>query len=135
MANILILDDDLSSRRALALLLQQQKHNVYEASHGQEGLRLAAKQPLALAIVDLMLPEKDGIETIIELRRSSDAIAIIAISGGGDLGIGKDMLQIAKQLGADRIFHKPIRGAELTAAVDDLLARNGAARAKVLNGA
>ena len=139
MANILILDDDITSRRAIALLLQQRNHRVYEAAHGYEGMRVVAKQPLALAIVDLMMPEKDGIETIIELRRADAAIGIIAISGGGDLGIGKDMLGIAARLGADRVFQKPIKGSELIAAVEELLlrARNlpQDARTKAVSGA
>jgi len=130
MPTILIVDDDFPSRRILARILEQAGHTVYDAENGYDGVRQAAAHPFDLAIVDLMMPEKDGIETILELRRAHPDLAIIAVSGGGDLGMGKDFLQVASQLGADRVLQKPIEGEGLISAVEELLSSSGKAQAE-----
>ena len=127
---ILVVDDDFPSRRTLARILERAGHTVHEAADGDDGLRQASTRPLDMAIVDLMMPEKDGIETILELRRDYPEIAIIAVSGGGALGMGKDFLHVAVQLGADRVCQKPIEGEDLTAAIEELLSSPQFASAK-----
>jgi DNA-binding response OmpR family regulator len=71
-------------------------------------------------ITDLVMPDKEGLETIMELRRKHPAVKIIAMSGGGRIN-ARDFLRVAKVLGADRTFTKPFLSQELIAAIDDLL--------------
>lgn len=121
MANILIIDDEIPARRILGRILEKRGHRLYEASDGAEGLRLVAEQAIDLVITDLLMPEIDGIETILELRRSHATVKIIAISGGGDYRCGTDFLRAASALGADRVFQKPFSSGNLIPAVQELL--------------
>jgi CheY-like chemotaxis protein len=121
MAHILIIDDDHQFRTMLCQLIERNGHKVTEASGGEEGIRLYRKNPADLVITDIIMPGKDGIETIQELKKDFPHIKIIAISGGGRLG-PKDYLHLAKMLGAQRILSKPIELANLSKAIEELLA-------------
>ena len=120
MANILIIDDDNQFRTMLRKMIERNGHEVVEASDGKEGIKRYRKNPTDLIITDLIMPEKDGIETIQELKKDFPDIKIIAISGGGRLG-PQDYLHIAKMLGAKRTLTKPIELPELLKAIDELL--------------
>jgi DNA-binding response OmpR family regulator len=120
MARILIIDDDVRICRLMAKTLVGAGHEVIEAFDGDEGLRLFRDRHPAIVITDILLPKRDGIATILELRREAPAIAIIAISGGG-YGYGVDYLDFAGKLGADRVLPKPFKLAELVDVVNDLL--------------
>ena len=87
MARILLIDDDDSVRRALRLTLTEFGHTVIEARDGQEGLKLFPQANADLVITDIVMPEKDGIEVLIELRKKQPPVNIIAISGGGRLSL------------------------------------------------
>jgi DNA-binding response OmpR family regulator len=119
MARILIIDDDVRICRLMAKTLVGAGHEVIEAFDGDEGLRLFRDRHPAIVITDILLPKRDGIATILELRREAPAIAIIAISGGG-YGYGVDYLDFARKLGADRVLPKPFKLAELVDVVNDL---------------
>ena len=121
MANILVIDDEAPMRRFVAMSLEKQGHAVSEAADGAEALRILAERRIDLVITDLLMPETDGIETILELRRLYPAIKIIAISGGGDYQSGKGFLRAAESLGADRTLTKPFEFRELLPAVEALL--------------
>jgi CheY-like chemotaxis protein len=117
MAKILVIDDDPRIRRLIGRILSGEGHDVAAAENGNDGLRrFRADQP-ALVISDLLMPEKEGIETIIEIRREAPSIPILAISGDG----GGTFLDIATKLGATRALAKPFRSAELIEAVNQLL--------------
>jgi DNA-binding response OmpR family regulator len=120
MTRILIIDDDVRICRLMAKTLVVAGHEVVEAYDGDEGLRLFRDRNPAIVITDILLPKRDGIATILELRREAPAIAIIAISGGG-YGYGVDYLDFAGKLGADRVLPKPFKLAELVDVVNDLL--------------
>ena len=120
MANILIIDDDNQFRTMLRKMIERNGHEVVEASDGKEGIKRYRKNPTDLIITDLIMPEKDGVETIQELKKDFPNIKIIAISGGGRLG-PQDYLHIAKMLGAQRTLTKPIELPELLKAIDELL--------------
>src|SRR5210317_1834310 len=107
MPNILIIDDDNQFRTMLRKMVERNGYEVIEASDGKEGIKLYRKNPTDLIITDLIMPEKDGIETIQELRKDFPDVKIIAISGGGRLG-PHDYLHLAKMLGAQRTLTKPI---------------------------
>lgn len=102
-------------------ILKAMECAVIEAQDGNDGVRRFAAEQADLVICDIIMPNKDGIETILEIRRSAPDVKIIAISGGG-VSVGSDYLNAALKLGADHILAKPFQPAELSALVQDLLA-------------
>jgi DNA-binding response OmpR family regulator len=120
LAHILIIDDDPQILNMLGQTLKREGHEVLEALDGKEGLKLYRENPTELVITDLIMPEKEGIETIMELQRDFPDVKIIAISGGGDNGADQ-YLSIARMLGVERTFAKPIERSELLKAVRELL--------------
>ena len=120
MARILLIDDEALVRETLRITLVKAGHAVTTARNGAEGLEIFASEPADLVVTDILMPEKEGIETILSLRKVDPAVGIIAISGGDRSGY--DVLDIARRLGADRILWKPFAREELLAAVDELLA-------------
>ncbi len=120
MSRILLVDDDEPFRKMLRLTLTKLGYEVVEAANGKEALRLHAALPADLVITDLVMPEREGLETILELRRQQPTLKIIAMSGGGRIN-ARDFLVIAKVFGASRTFTKPFATADLAAAVAELL--------------
>ncbi|MDY6824730.1 MAG: response regulator [Thermodesulfobacteriota bacterium] len=120
MAHILVIDDEESIRRMLRVWLENEGHTVSEASNGEEGVRCYRAGTAELIITDLIMPDKEGIETIIELKEVNSGVKIIAISGGGR-NTPTGYLDMAEHLGAVRTFNKPIRKQDLMAAVAELL--------------
>jgi CheY-like chemotaxis protein len=117
---ILVIDDDAAVRKFINLTLQRKKHIVVEAENGKSGLLLLQEhRDIAVMITDLIMPEKEGIETIIEVKKLYPAIKIIAISGGGKVS-PENYLVIADALGANTTLKKPFSGQELIHAIDNL---------------
>ncbi len=125
MARILIIDDEDELRSMLRQMLEQAGHEVTEAVNGAEGIQLYEQDTHDLIITDIIMPEKEGVETIIALRRADPDLPIIAISGGGRLE-ATDFLTMTKKLGARRTLSKPFRRDQLLEAVGDCLARDEA---------
>lgn len=121
MADILIVDDEELVRGMIRTALQRAGHRIAEAANGAEGLDLLGQQHFDLAIIDLIMPEKEGIETIAQARRSGLDMKIIAASGGGAAKL--DLLPLAKKSGADHTIRKPFNLPELVALVERALAR------------
>jgi DNA-binding response OmpR family regulator len=117
---ILVVDDDADIRSTLGKLLAMAGHEVLLAENGSEAKRLWREVGADLVIVDLLMPEKDGLETIIELRAHSPGIPIIAMSGGGTTK-RMDLLPEAKLLGATVTINKPFSPADMVATVDSVL--------------
>lgn len=122
MSAILVIDDDASVREVVSEMLRLEGYEVTIAENGEEAISRLAKQRFELVITDLIMPEKEGIETIAEIRRNDDSIPIIAISGGGRLGPG-DYLETARYIGADATLAKPFARQELLTTIDRLLSR------------
>lgn len=120
MGRILIIEDDDQVRTLLQLALESEDHEVYTAENGNEGLRIYREQLTELVITDIIMPEKEGIETIIELHREFPNLKIIAISGGGRVHSG-DYLAMAKKLGAVKTFSKPIDIPRFLQSISELL--------------
>jgi DNA-binding response OmpR family regulator len=118
-ARILIIDDESQVRDLLRQALERAGHEVVEARDGREGLRSFRVTPADLILTDILMPEKEGLETIIELRREVPGIKIIAMSGGR--GGKLNFLDIAKQLGAQRVLQKPFGVHEVLKMVTELL--------------
>ena len=120
MASILIVDDDPDIRSLLRIMLNVRGHDVKESENGSLAVKEVQRQHFDLVITDLIMPDKEGIETIIELRKNHSDIKIIAMSGGG-LGRQQDYLAMAQKLGATRTLEKPFGIKELNEAVDGVL--------------
>ncbi|NOY68955.1 MAG: response regulator [Deltaproteobacteria bacterium] len=111
--NILVIDDSAEIREVIYKILQEEGHDVAVSINGKEALKLLKLNPrIDLVITDIIMPEKEGIETIIELKRDYPKIRIMAISGGG-YGNAGDYLVAAKRVGADSTLCKPFDRQEL----------------------
>jgi DNA-binding NtrC family response regulator len=109
---ILVVDDESSIRSALGKMLTIAGYEVILAADGAEATRLWRERGPHLVILDLFMPEKDGIETIVELLAYSPGIPIIAMSGGGASN-RVDLLQDARLLGAVATIEKPFEKQDL----------------------
>ena len=116
MSRILLIDDDEAFRTTLRLTLTQLGHNVSEACDGREGLQLHSVEPADVVFTDIIMPDREGIETIIALRRTQPDVRIIAMSGGGRVD-ARDYLSMAKKLGARCVLEKPFSIASMQNAI------------------
>ena len=113
-ARVLIADDDDAVRRFLRTVLGDAGYHVAEASDGRQAELGALDPAIDLLIIDLVMPNQEGIETIWDLRRRRPSLPILAISGVGDV---TTYLNVAKLLGAGECLSKPISPATLLSAV------------------
>jgi len=122
MARILVVDDEIEICEMLKKKLAPLGHEIETALNGKVAMRLQRENPFDLVITDIFMPEKEGIETIRELRRDYPHIKIIAVTGGYRYGPG-ELLEAARMLGADRSFSKPFRLKDIQEAVEELLGK------------
>ena len=120
MALILVIDDAAAMRELVRRMLVRAEHTVIEAEDGEIGVSVFRDKRPALVITDLLMPNKEGIETIQDIRRISSATPIIAMSGSTATN-GNLYLGAAKKLGADAVLSKPFKPDELLRVVDRLL--------------
>jgi DNA-binding response OmpR family regulator len=116
-ARILVVDDEAGVRKFFRLALEQAGYEVTEAENGRQALDQALAGRVDLLITDLVMPEKEGIETIRALRREAPGIGIIAVSGA----FGGMFLSHARMLGADAVLGKPVGANLLLAKVAEVL--------------
>jgi CheY-like chemotaxis protein len=121
MARILVVDDDPTVRMIAGEILTGAGHEVAEAADGDEALKQVGEIPFDLVVLDMLMPNKDGLETIAELRGRRPPMRILAISSGGRMDAGQ-LLRMALVFGADETMAKPLRSEALTEAVSRLLA-------------
>lgn len=121
MANLLLVDDDEALRALLRRVLVREGHAVVEAANGREAVEQLHNKPFDLMITDLFMPQQDGLETILAVRRMHLKMPVIAISGGGSAA-QFDMLRTASLFGAARVLIKPFRAEEMLVAVREVLA-------------
>jgi DNA-binding NtrC family response regulator len=121
MNRILVIDDDVQFRQMLRQMLERAGYEVVEAKDGKEGTKLFRALPTDLVITDIIMPEQEGLATIMELKRDFPDVEIVAISGGGRID-SKNYLELAEQFGVTRTFGKPLDREEFLAAVKELLA-------------
>lgn len=119
MARILLVEDEVTFRSVLTAALTRQGHAVIEAGDGRTGLALFKTHGADLVITDVMMPNRDGLEVIMEIRSGKIPTPILAMMGHpGEADI---YLKVAKSLGAQRILAKPFRMEELLGAIDELV--------------
>jgi DNA-binding NtrC family response regulator len=126
MKRILIVDDDATLRRLLGQTLTEQGYEIQSADNGAVALRLLREQPVDLLITDIIMPDVEGLETIVTCRKEHPALKILAISGGGRLSAA-DYLPVARGLGATETLAKPFSVEQLLEIVQRLLGQTGAA--------
>jgi len=122
MGKILIIDDEPYILLMLKKMLEKAGYEVDLASNGQEGMELFEKNKVDLVITDIIMPDKEGLEIILEMKKIRPDLKIIAISGGGRIS-PESYLECASHFGASRIFQKPFKQKELVAAVNELVAQ------------
>jgi CheY-like chemotaxis protein len=114
---VCVIEDDELVRSRLADMLRATGHTVFEAESADRGIDLIRTEKADVAVVDILMPDRDGLEAIGQLRRTRPDLRIVAISGGGRVG-PQIYLDLAKQIGADASLTKPIDQADLERAVD-----------------
>ncbi|MCD6090614.1 MAG: response regulator [Bacteroidales bacterium] len=117
---ILVIDDDIQFRTMIVEMLERKDFTVFSASDGEKGLQIWQELKPNLVITDIIMPNKEGIETIIDLKRKDKSVKIIAISGGGRIN-AKDNLHSAKLLGASLTLAKPFDNSQLMEAIYQLI--------------
>lgn len=118
---ILVIDDDPAILLFLQTVLEDEGYAVTCAGDGREGLRLFARGGYDLVITDIVMPEREGLEVIMELRRQVGAdFPVVAISGGGSIH-ADHYLSYANRLGARRTLAKPVDAQELTDCVRQII--------------
>lgn len=120
MQRILIIDDDHHILLMIKKMLERAGYEVDLASNGSEGLELFKRIQADLVITDIIMPEKEGLETIREMKRLRPDLKIIAMSGGGKIS-ADNYLETAKIFGASRVLEKPFSQKTMVMAVIDLL--------------
>ena len=128
MARILVVDDEPEIRDLCAVTLREAGHHVVLADNGQMALDIHRIAPQDLVLLDMFMPIKDGIETLTALRKVQPAPKIIAVSAGWRVTgrrhaneTQRDVLDEARDLGADAIMHKPFDPDDLVRTVQTLL--------------
>jgi len=121
MATILVIDDDRFSRVALRRLLEMDGHNVLEAETGLEGERLLASSRADIVFTDIFMPDQDGLQTIINIRKVDKAVPIVAVSSGG-MTKELDYLKYSRRLGASYAMPKPFTDSAIREIVRNICA-------------
>ncbi len=120
MAKILVVDDDAALRNLLVRMLKRAGYEVEEAADGRQAVRAYRASPADLVLTDMFMPEMDGMEAIMMLRREFPDVRIVVMSGGAYIGT-PDILEMAEQLGAARTLAKPVASADLLRTVEAVL--------------
>ncbi|HZZ88171.1 MAG TPA: response regulator [Caulobacteraceae bacterium] len=113
---ICIVDDDDLVRAKLSLDLRAMGFDTIEIEDSREVRDVLATHPVDTVVVDIVMPEKDGVELICEIRKGWPDIRIVAVSAGGRVG-PKLYLEIARQMGANACLSKPVQAERLRAAI------------------
>lgn len=124
MATILVIEDDGPVRRLARRFLEEDGHTVLEAGDGRAAMRVLEGAAPDLIVTDIMMPERDGLETIREIRATDRAVPVLAVSGGGWSG-DMNFLDAAAEFGADRTLRKPYQGRLLVETVNQMLRERG----------
>lgn len=121
MARILVIDDDPFVRSMVERTLRTFGHRVRVVEDGEQGLEVLARCDVDLVVTDILMPGKEGIETIVDIRSWHGPVPILAISGGGATSAPEGPLEDARLIGADATLAKPFDVPTLIGAVDRLL--------------
>ena len=121
MKNILVIDDDVQFNRMLCLILTEAGYTVSSAEDGDAGMKIFRQEAPDLVITDIYMPEKEGLETIIELRAVNPDIKILVISGGLTQMRMAETFDLAETFGANAVLAKPFDMNTILSTVNKLL--------------
>ena len=121
MAKIFLVDDNAELLAMESMVLRHVGHEVVTAGNGREALLEAQKSTFCPLITDVVMPEMNGLDIIMDLRRRQPLLKIIAVTGGGEMN-AVSYLSVARKLGATRTLAKPVSGRQLLSAVTGVLA-------------
>ncbi|MBT4140647.1 MAG: response regulator [Candidatus Latescibacteria bacterium] len=116
MAHILVIDDEFEVRNTIRFMLEREGHKVTEALDGVEGIQYFLKHSADLIITDILMPNQDGIETLLQLHVDHPEVPVIVISGNAPEHLG-----LASEFGAHSVLSKPFKYQELINAVSQAL--------------
>lgn len=126
MNTILIVDDEAPVRKMLKNMLKGESVDIVEAENGLEAKKICLESEIDLMITDIVMPEKHGVDLIMELKKELPDLPIIAISGGGGVTGRFDYLEIVNLMGIENILRKPFEANELRIMVSNALDKNNA---------
>jgi len=120
---ILFVDDEPNLLHGLQRQLRpmREQWDLYFAANGREAMELMQTTPCEVVVTDLFMPEQEGLETIMELRRKHPDTKIVAISGGGYQGTFMRALDIATKLGADVSLQKPFSSQQMIHVLQEVI--------------
>jgi DNA-binding response OmpR family regulator len=121
-ANMLVVEDDSELLQVMTGALRAAGHNVLAAEAGEAGLQLFRAEPPDLVVCDIVMPDRDGIELIPEMKRLQPTVKLLAISGRQMIG-ALDVLSLARSMGADATLAKPFSTEALVTIAEALLAQ------------
>lgn len=121
MTTLLVVDDDEGIQKFLGLFLKKHGFDIITAYDGDEALKVYNRSNPDIVILDLIMPKKEGIETILDIKKSNPDAKVIAISGGGK-NDGMLYLEMAKKMGAVSAFEKPLNKEKLLATINEISA-------------
>lgn len=110
--SLLFVDDNIDLRNLMAAYLGSRGYDVATASDGVAALELMGSRSFDFAVVDMIMPRKEGLETIMEMKSLDPGVHIVAISGGGFIG-AEDLTRLGHIVGADERLTKPFKPSEL----------------------
>jgi DNA-binding NtrC family response regulator len=120
--SILVIEDDNAFREMLCGVLETAGFSVKTAANGREATKLLAKETFTLVLTDLLMPEKDGLEVLMDMHKKHADLPIIAMSGGGRVP-KEELLRFARHLGARAILEKPFTETQLLSAITKQLGK------------
>jgi CheY-like chemotaxis protein len=124
MTKILIIDDEQVVLEMMVQMVKREGYDVEGASNGKEALKMVQNSKPDLIITDLIMPDKEGIELIKDLRDTYDDLKILAISGGNRHIDPMSQLKVAQFLGANASLPKPLDRQEFLSTIKYLLEKN-----------
>lgn len=120
MSHILVIDDDEQIRELINIMLEGEGHSVVLAEDGMVGLKKLEEAEFDLIITDIIMPNQEGIETIVQIKSKNPRTKILAISGGGRVG-STNYLTLAENFGVDSTMSKPFYHKDFVSCVRELL--------------
>ncbi len=116
---LLVIDDEKGLRQMYRELFEERGYEVVTAEDGNKGIELFGSEQPAVVILDIIMPEKEGVETMMELKKLDPNVKVIAVSGGGQIK-AQEYLKVMQHFGAEFTFQKPVSTTELLGAVKQL---------------
>ena len=120
--HVVVADDDAMARLGYKTILECAGHKVLVAQDGEEATRMVEKGGVDVLLLDIIMPRKEGLETLLDLKRRFPQLVVVVMSAGG-IRTEFDFLSVAVKLGADRTLHKPFGQQELIALVGEFKPR------------